>query len=122
MPSTQLNKIFILFNWVCDRNTSFLSNKIEKTSQTNVKSNRKRMIDMNTIPYKRKTVHQNCRICELNCTALPGMPSFGGACVQIIPEDAARLGLPHRYCTPESDAGRPVQKVLQPDELESDIV
>ena len=96
--------------------------KISKKTQTNVKSNQKRMIDMGVISYKQKQFHQKCEICGLDCTALPGMPSLGGACIRVIPADAVRLGLPHRYCEPESDAVRPVQKAFQRDVPGSDIV
>ena len=96
--------------------------KISKSTQTNVKSNQKRMIDMNMISYKQKQSHQKCKTCRLDCTAFPGMPPLGGACIRVIPADAVRLGLPHRYCEPESDAVRSVQRSFRRDAPGSDIV
>lgn len=71
------------------------------------------MIDMSTIPSRQNSHSQNCKICELDCKELPGMPSFGGACIQIIPAAAAQLGSPHRYFEPGSDADHSVQKAFQ---------
>ena len=80
------------------------------------------MIDMSTIPNRQKHIYQNCKNCSLDCSALPGIPAFGGACIRIIPEAAAQLGSPHQYCEPGSDANHLVQKVFPRDEQESNTV
>ena len=80
------------------------------------------MIAMKNIPCNNQCIYHECETCELVCAALVGMPSFGGACVRVIPVNAKQLGSPHRYYMPGLNADLPVQKMLQHDEPESDTV
>ena len=57
---------------------------------------------MSFIPCTSKCVYQSDGLCVLDSATAAGVPSFGGACIHFIPADEARLGLPHRYCEPES--------------------
>jgi len=87
-----------------------------------MRSNQKRMITMNNIPCRNNCIYQECGTCGLDCAALAGMPPLGGACIQLIPEDAVRLGSPHRYYEPGLNADHPAQKVPRRDGPESDTV
>ncbi len=61
---------------------------------------------MSLIPCTSACIYQADGVCTLDSAAAAGVPSLGGACVHFIPSDAARLGLPHRYCAPEAAAIR----------------
>ena len=71
----------------------------------------KRMMNMSLIPCTSKCVYQTDGICTLNSAAAAGVPSLGGACIHFIPQTAAQLGSPHRYCELQSAPIRTVPRV-----------
>ena len=118
----ELNKIFILFNYVYGFKTSPLCYKIQRTgssypyiSSIRTKINQEWMIAMSLIPCTSKCVYQSDGICTLDSAAAAGLPSLGGACIHFIPVDAARLGSPHRYCEPGSAAAPGAHGDFPPD-------
>lgn len=60
---------------------------------------------MNSFLCASKCVYHADGCCVLNSadSGAVDLPALGGACVHVIPADATRLGLPHRYCAPGSN-------------------
>lgn len=64
------------------------------------------------IPCTSHCIYQSDGICTLDSAAAAGQPSFGGACIHFIPQDAMRLGSPHRYYEPGSTANPGISEDL----------
>lgn len=79
------------------------------------------MMNMHSIPCINECVYQMDGHCALSGNAVLGLPALGGACVHFIPEHAAQLGSPHRYCGPESNVALRARADFPPDAPESDI-
>lgn len=58
---------------------------------------------MSWIPCTSACLYQSDGNCTLDSAAAVGLPS-DGACIHFIPSHPARLGSPHRYSAPGSDA------------------
>ena len=79
---------------------------------------------MNSFLCASKCVYHADGCCVLNSadSSAVDLPALGGACVPIIPADAARLGSPHRYCAPGSNEAPGARADFRRDVPESGIV
>lgn len=105
-----------------DPQTSSLSHKILIPGQATPNTNQEWMIVMRLIPCANECVYQTDGLCALNSAAAAGLPALGGACIHFTPVDAARLGSPHRYYEPGSNAVPGAREGSRPDAPGSDTV